>query len=83
MSKSKADDFVQNFINATRQETDDILTDEQQRMIEIAESLPVEYFLTADGQTQLKREYPDIYRAFTDKVRSSTRAKNLETDVAY
>lgn len=86
MSKSAAGKFIQAFIDETRQETADILTDEQREMVDKVEELVrdhKELFLTADGLTELKRTEPAIYRAFTDKVRSATRSKALETNVAY
>lgn len=86
MSKSAAGKFIQAFIDETRQETADILTDEQREMVDKVEELVrdhKELFLTADGLTELKRTEPQIYRAFTDKVRSATRSKALETNVAY
>ena len=80
---SKSEAFFNAYNLESRQEAKDLLTPEQQRLISVAENLDPWYFLTADGQTELKRKYPEIYRAYNDKVRSATRAKALETNVPY
>lgn len=40
-------------------------------------------FLSAESLAQLKKDNPDIFYAFTNKVRSATRSKALETDTFY
>lgn len=42
-----------------------------------------ETFLSASWLTKLKSVEPDIFNAFTDKVRSATRSKAQETDTFY
>jgi len=42
-----------------------------------------EVFLSASELTKLKKANPDIFNAFTDKVRSATRSKAQETDTFY
>ena len=42
-----------------------------------------ETFLSASWLTKLKTVEPDIFSAFTDKVRSATRSKAQETDTFY
>lgn len=59
------------------------LTPEQEESIKQAESLPKTIFLSQDGLTKLLNEYPDVYNAFTSRVRSATRSKVQEADVAY
>lgn len=83
---AKMKTFWSDFTEETRQELADMLTEEQQAEVEAAEQLAkdnLEYFLTANGQATLKREHPDIYDAFTTKVRNATKSKALETDVPY
>lgn len=83
VTAGKAKSFFSQFNSFMRKNTVEAMTPEQRNMIEIAESLPAEKFLTADGLTELKREYPDIYNAFNRKVSSATRSKALEQDTPY
>ena len=42
-----------------------------------------EVFLSAESLAKMKLEHPDVFYAFTNKVRSATRSKALETDTFY
>ncbi len=55
----------------------------QQAIIDKAKSLPRSTFLTAGNLTALAIDQPDIYAAYTDHIRASTRSKSLESDVPY
>ena len=56
---------------------------EQQAIIDKAKSLPRSTFLTAANLTALSIDHPEIYSAYTDHIRASTRSKRLEGDVPY
>ena len=55
----------------------------QQAIIDKAKSLPRSTFLTAGNLTALAIDQPDIYAAYTDHIRASTRSKSLESDIPY
>ena len=55
----------------------------QQAIIDKAKSLPRSTFLTAGNLTALAINQPDIYAAYTDHIRASTRSKSLESDIPY
>ena len=64
----------------------DALKKEQQAVIDEAKRLvqeSPETFLSAESLAKLKKSNPDIFYAFTNKVRSATRSKALETDTFY
>jgi len=58
-------------------------TAEEQALIDTANSLPVETYLTAENLTRLSQEHPEIYDAFTSYIRSATRSKSSQTPVPY
>ena len=55
----------------------------QQAIIDTAVKLPRSTFLTAGNLTALAIDHPDIYAAYTDHIRASTRSKSLESDIPY
>ena len=59
------------------------LSAEEQSIVDQANKMSADTFLTAANLAQLSEDYPDIYAAYTSKVRSATRSKPLETDEPY
>lgn len=55
----------------------------QQAIIDKAKIMPRSTFLTAGNLTALAIDQPDIYAAYTDHIRASTRSKSLESDIPY
>lgn len=58
-------------------------TSEQQQIIERAKKLKPDTYLTADNLMQLSVSEPEIYKAFTTRIRNTTRSKVQETAVPY
>lgn len=58
-------------------------TAEEQAIIDRAVSLPNSTYLTAGNLADLSESDPIIYKAYTSFVRTATRSKGLEQDIAY
>ena len=58
-------------------------TAEEQAIIDRAVSLPNSVYLTAGNLADLSESDPIIYKAYTSFVRTATRSKGLEEDIAY
>lgn len=58
-------------------------SDEEQRIIDIANNLPTTTFTTAEGLKNLAKEQPEIFDAYTSFVRNATHSKGTEKDVWY
>ena len=58
-------------------------TAEEQAVIDRAVSLPNSVYLTAGNLADLSESDPIIYKAYTSFVRTATRSKGLEEDIAY
>ena len=58
-------------------------TEEEQAVIDSAVNMPREMFLVASYLTEMAKENPHIYKAYTSAVRSATRSKTQETAVPY
>ena len=58
-------------------------TAEEQTIIDRAVSLPNSTYLTAGNLADLSESDPIIYKAYTSFVRTATRSKGLEQDIAY
>ena len=56
---------------------------EEQAIIDRAVSLPNSVYLTAGNLADLSESDPIIYKAYTSFVRTATRSKGLEQDIAY
>ena len=56
---------------------------EEQKIIDRAVSLPNSVYLTAGNLADLSESDPVIYKAYTSFVRTATRSKGLEEDIAY
>ena len=56
---------------------------EEQAIIDRAVSLPNSVYLTAGNLADLSESDPVIYKAYTSFVRTATRSKGLEEDIAY
>lgn len=57
------------------------LTAQQQKTVDVANSLPVESFTTPEGLQELaKSEYRDIFNAFVLKVSAASKSKGIEND---
>ena len=80
MSKQDVDD-----LNRTLKEWRDqyVPTEEERAIIDKAEAMDRERFLSAKSLTRMKQEDPVIYDAFITRVRSAMRSKAQETDVPY
>ncbi len=59
------------------------LTPEEQAIVARAKKLPRSTFLTAENLTKLLGKEPEIYSAYIDFIRNSTRSKALEEDTPY
>lgn len=55
----------------------------EKAIIDTAESMDNEKFLSAADLAKMRRDIPELYDAFIFKVRSATRSKAQETDVPY
>ena len=58
-------------------------SDEEQRIIDIANNLPTTTFTTAEGLKNLAKEQPEIFDVYTSFVRNATHSKGTEKDVWY
>ena len=58
-------------------------TAEEQAIIDRAVSLPNSVYLTAGNLADLSESDPIIYKAYTSFVRTATRSKGMEHDIAY
>ena len=80
LSKAAKDEF--------RSKTDEMRENykpsaEEQAIVDTANSLPVETYLTAENLAILSRQHPEIYDAFTTYIRNATRSKSTQTPVPY
>jgi Zn-dependent peptidase ImmA (M78 family)/ElaB/YqjD/DUF883 family membrane-anchored ribosome-binding protein len=58
-------------------------TAEEQNIIEAAKKMTANDFTSAEGIENLAKNYPDIFRAYTAKIRAATHSKAMETDTWF
>ena len=57
------------------------LTEKQERIVQVAESMNINAFTTPEGLKELsKGEYKDLFRAFTSYLVNATHSKGIEAD---
>lgn len=55
----------------------------EEEMIQRALELPDTAFTTAEGLRKLKREMPEIFDAYTTRIRNATKSKGIEAGVSW
>ena len=58
-------------------------TEEEQKILDYAAQMEVTDYTTAEGLEALARNHPEIYAAYTSKIRNASKAKGIENDTWY